>query len=181
MCHSKQAGKEKEFENVYNQYFLKIYHYIRRHTLNDQDAEDLASDVFLSVYRHFDSFDPTKAKMSTWIFVIAKNRLKNYYRANQSKDEVDGEEVIAWLSDEHDWDEALRLEEQRHAITRLLESLPEIDQQIVILSYFHDKTSQEVAQELGISAINVRVRLSRALKKMKKTASEHIEFSNLLY
>ena len=71
---------EEAFEEVYNRYYLSVYLYLFKRIRHQQDAEDLANDVFLACYKNFGSYDPAKASMITWIFVIASNRLKNYYR-----------------------------------------------------------------------------------------------------
>ena len=68
------------FEQVYRDYYLKVFRYIKQHTQSRQDAEALTQEVFVACYRHFDSFHPQKAPVGTCVYVIMKNRLKNYYR-----------------------------------------------------------------------------------------------------
>ena len=46
--------------------------YIHRHVANREDAADLLQDVFMSCYRHKDSFDPERCSETAWLFVIAK-------------------------------------------------------------------------------------------------------------
>ena len=55
------------FEQVYRDYYLKVFRYVKQHTLSRQDAEDLTQEVFVACYRNFDSFDPQKASVGTWV------------------------------------------------------------------------------------------------------------------
>lgn len=165
-----------DFDSVYKTYFLKIYRYINRHTDTEEDAEDLAEEVFISVYRNLHNFDPGRAKIETWIFVIAKNRLKNYYRDKKVHLSLDDENSYNEPVDPVTPDDCLYMEEKRNLVTRLLATLQPIDRQIVILSYYKEMTSDQIAEVVGLTAGNVRVRLSRALKAMRARAEEDPSF-----
>lgn len=67
------------FEKIYEEYFGKVYNYIFGRMLNREISEDLTEDVFLKVLDNLDRYDPARgAKMSTWIFVIARNAVADY-------------------------------------------------------------------------------------------------------
>lgn len=162
---------EDFFEIIYRKHFSKIYRFLCAHTRSTQDAEDLCNDVFLSVYKHLSRYDKERAKIETWIYVIAKNRLKNYYRDSKQADSLDDEENPIQVVADYDLEEAYFRQEQREAVAGLLRELNETDRSIIILSYLHQRSSQEIAEQLGMSAVNVRVRMSRALKKLQELAN----------
>jgi len=69
------------FEQLFQQYYPRIYNYLRYRVASQEDAEDLANIVFERAYVHRESFNPAKGAFSTWLFRIAHNTLANYHRA----------------------------------------------------------------------------------------------------
>lgn len=155
------------FDCLFTDYYVYIYRIILYKIGNSYDAEDLTSNVFLKAYNAFDRYDPTKASAKTWLYVIAQNVLKNYYRDRKVNASV--EEYSNTLS-ETDRDityEAVLLQESRDILAKALNALSDRERLIIIHKYFNDKSSEEIAQELKISSGNVRIIVSRALKKLK--------------
>lgn len=155
------------FEEVYNNYYNKVLGYLRKHTDSLQDAEDLANQAFMSCYEKFDSYDSTKAAVSTWLFVIVKNALKNYYRGKKYGISLDDPDNGLNLSDGSEMEKAAELTVIRKEIAKALESLDEDKRRVVILKYFSDKSTREIAEQTGFSEANVRVILNRSLHKLK--------------
>ena len=72
------GAESKSFEQVYSENFSYIYNYIYMRVLHKETAEDLCSQTFLNAYTHFDSYDPAKAGVRTWLCTIARNLTTNY-------------------------------------------------------------------------------------------------------
>ena len=156
------------FEAFFNNYYPKAISYTKRKIGNNEDAEDLVSDSFLYCYKNYDKYDEEKASRSTWFFLVLNSRIKNYYRDKKEYVEIDP--LIDYLVDEKKYIEsALELDDLRKEITKALKKLPEIQREIVILKYFHEMSSKDIASKLTISEGNVRTTLSRALVKLRKT------------
>ena len=64
-------------------------------------------------------------------------------------------------------EQAIEMEQERSVLTKALEQLPQKQREIVISKYFLEKSTDEIAQKLGMTPVNVRVQLYRALQKMK--------------
>ena len=124
-------------------------------------------EAFLSCYQKFADFDPEIASFQTWLYVIINNRLKNYYRDRKQTDNIDDYMDLVGSS-EDDMLAAEELKDMRNVLADGLLSLPEKKRQIVILKYFKNKKANEIAQILGMTPVNVRVQLSRALDKLKQ-------------
>ena len=78
-----------------------------------------------------------------------------------------------------DLDEGVYLEQLHTALMKAIKSLPERQQKIVMLRYFENCSSEEIADRLNISPGNVRVLLSRALDKLSKMNDDYWkEFKN---
>ena len=146
--------------------------YIHRHVANREDAEDLLQDVFISCYRHKDSFDPERCSETAWLFVIAKNRLKQYYRDQKPVSSLEelaenGESIADWSAQE-----AIRLMECRDLVAKLLLTLDERSRTVLILRYFQQLDSQQIAQRMGLSPVHVRVIQSRAIASLRQAMEQ---------
>ena len=159
--------REPDFEAVYQNYYYAIFSFVRSHVEQREAAQDLTGNIFLAVYKNWDKFDPEISSVSTWIYCIARNHLKNYYR--NKKDEVSLEalgdgELMESLEDPS---QPYRLLELREVLAQALNQLPDRDRKVLVLRYFAGRSNQEIAAELGLSHENTRVILSRTLKKLK--------------
>lgn len=155
------------FETLYEQYFDQIVRYLAKRLGNIQDAEDLAGDVFLYCYKNYDQYDPERSAVSTWLYLVVNSRLKNHYR--DRRDSADISELAESLFAEHvDMERAVYLEQLRDFLAGGLERLPERQRDIVVMRYFRQMEFADIAAELGITAGNARVILSRALEKLGK-------------
>lgn len=156
------------FEEFYSTYYSRVLRYLSGKCAQREAAEDLTSQVFLYCYQNYERYDPKKASMASWVYMVANSRLKNYWRDRKSY--VDIEEVQDFIPDDGDsLDAAILLDELRDDIADALEKLPERQRIIVVLRYFKGMSALEIGDMLGMSPVNVRVQLSRALDKMETT------------
>jgi RNA polymerase sigma-70 factor (ECF subfamily) len=127
----------------------------------------LAQDAMVSIWRRAGSFDPKKAKASTWIFVIARNawidrlrreRVELAYRAYVDQPEES--------SDESPDDAAVRAQSEER-IAGALSVLSEEQRQVVQLSFFEDRPHSEIAERLDLPLGTVKSRLRLALMKLR--------------
>ena len=140
------------FEQLYEQYYTPILRYIVKRISSYQDAEDIAANVFVTAYRNYEGFDPTKASAATWLYMICSSRLKNYYR--DKKENVSQDAVL--------------MEERSRMLHDAISKLPERQQQAVRMKYFRNMSAADIAAELGTTAGNVRVILNRSMDKLKE-------------
>lgn len=155
------------FEELYHEYYPKVFRHIAGKIGNFHEAEDLAQEVFVSCYKNFDKYDPEKAKAGTWIYVIMNNRLKNYYRDKKETVSLDDEDCFIEPAGEDFVEAAILLEEQTREVLNAIARLSEREQEIVKKRYFYGKKSAEIAESLRMTDSNVRVTLNRALIKLR--------------
>lgn len=161
-----QNDSELTYEAFYSTYYDRILKYLKRKCARPQDAEDLTSQVFLYCYQNFSKYCASKASMASWVYMIANSRFKNYCRDRKVFSDIDG--MAEFLTDEQsDVDSALMLDELREQIALGLLKLSERQRTIVVLSYFKNMSAAEIGSMLDMSPGNVRVQLSRALKKLE--------------
>lgn len=171
-----RSARQQEFEQFYNDHYRRVLHYVQSKISCAEDAEDLTSDVFVYCFDHFEDYDPAKSAITTWLYLIVNSRVKNYYRDHMSF--ADFEQVSDFLVDSHlDLDQGIYIEQLHNALMDAIHTLPERQREIVMLRYFYNYSHEEIATKLGISPVNTRVLLSRALKKLTSfNASNWKEF-----
>ncbi len=163
----------ESFETIYREHYKQVYLYIRRHVSNEADAEDLTAVVFAQTWKAWESYDPDRCPIRAWLYIIAGNLLKNYYRDAKSTLSLDDESLagtnagLAELQCDsiRDTQELMELREQ---LVGTLKVLDERERVIIVNKYFFDMKNRELADRLGISEGNVRVISTRALKKMQE-------------
>lgn len=159
--------KKLTFEEYYSDYYPRVYRYILKRIQNPEQAEDMAMEVFAKCFDKFGEFDDTRASFGTWVYTITKNKLKNYYRDKKTFENIDDcTECISGFEDEIIAAEYVK--EVRDHLADALESLNDVQRKVVILKYFKEKSAPEIAEIMGMSAVNVRVTLSRGIARMKE-------------
>jgi len=136
-------------------------------------AQDLVQSVFTSACRHWDSYDETRGSVGIWLYCIAQNRLKNFYRDHRAQQSLDGQDCGEPLTADYMAEQALLLVEKRDALAKALEQLPERSRRVVVLRYFADLSNQEIARLLHLSHDNVRTILSRSLRQLAQLLKEN--------
>jgi RNA polymerase sigma-70 factor (ECF subfamily) len=169
---SAAANERRDFEAVYTDNYSSVYGFIFRRLHHKESTEDLTGDLVYSCDKNYDRYDPAKASLKTWIFTIANNKLKNYYRDNKAAISLDDEDNPIELPDKTDMEIAVYLDELRSLLQEALATLPERERTVVNLKYFQKKTSAQIAGQMGITAGNARTILTRALKKLAKIVSD---------
>lgn len=150
-------------EKIYRDFYGKVYGYILSKIQNVQNAEDLTSDVFLKVYEKLDTFDESKASLSTWIYTITRNTLTDFYRTRKVFDEIpENEESEFSLEDEVCNAQTLEM------LAEALETLDERERDIVILRYYSGKTLRDISEQMNISYAYVKVLQNNAFSKLRK-------------
>lgn len=161
------------FEQLYEQYYTPILRYILKRISSYQDAEDLAANVFVTAYRNYEGYDPTKASPATWLYMICSSRLKNYYRDRRENISLDDEENPVDVSSDELIEDAVLMEERSRMLHQAIDRLPERQRQAVRMKYFQNMSAADIAVELGTTAGNIRVILNRSMDKLKEYLADY--------
>ena len=151
-------------EEIYTQYRDKVFGYVKNHVNSIEDAEDLTSEIFIKIYSKLDSYDESKASLSTWIYSMTSNKVIDFYRTNHVHSEIPED-----LSDEKSTiEEDVLNKETLEQLAKALESLPEELTDIIVLRYYKGLTLQEVAEKMGLSYGVTKLRHREALGKLRE-------------
>ena len=122
---------DEEKNKIYTDFHKKVARYIAGKVPNPQDAEDLVSCVFMKVFQKLDTFDESKASLSTWIFTITRNTVYDFYGTRK-----DFSELPEDIATDSNIDENLLNEEMLEQLADALESLDERSRDLIILHYY---------------------------------------------
>ncbi len=161
-------GDRAAFERIYNLLVDDLYSYIRGQTRNETVAEDLVANVFLKAWRSAKGYRPSSHTFRRWIFTIARNEVRDYWRASQRTLPM----VEFDISDERQPEPESDPVEVRRLVQQALATLTEEQRQVVVLRYFSNKSHEDIATILGKREGAVRAQLMRALRQMRKVMGD---------
>jgi RNA polymerase sigma-70 factor (ECF subfamily) len=175
---SQIAVKDQDaFKSLVDRYQAVVINTCYRLLGNLQDAEDVAQDVFLQVYKSAGEFRH-EAKLSTWLYRIAVNRSLNFIRDNKWSRRL--KIFSALLGDEVDQvsnqcapdssrpDAAVEEKERQQMLQRAIDSLPQRQRVAFILHKHEGLPYQEVAKVMGCSLSSVESLIHRAKLSLQK-------------
>jgi RNA polymerase sigma-70 factor (ECF subfamily) len=163
------------FQELYENYFSRIYGYVASRINNQQDAEDVVSEVFLRVIRNLAALrNQHPTSFAAWLFAVARNVITDHYRRKEHTESVipfDSPSPLIAQAPHPDTD--LIGSEEAAQLRDLIATLPERKREIVTLKYYGGLRNQEIAVMLQIGEKTVAAYLSRALDEL------HEKYTNL--
>ena len=158
---------KEPFEKVYEQYFSSIYNYVYAQILHRERTEDLVSETFIKAMTHYESYDPDKASVRTWLTRIAKNTLIDEFRKTGGKSTVslDADENYVEPSSEDEYD--IFQEDTEGIVYEILKRVSPEERELLSMIYFEKMKNEEIGAVLGISAKAVSARHHRLLERCK--------------
>jgi RNA polymerase sigma-70 factor (ECF subfamily) len=158
-------GNRLAMQVLFARHHVRVYRFILQMIGNDAAAEDVTSEVFLSVWRQAHRFEARSA-VTTWILAIARYKALAELRR---RTETTADEERAETSDPADDPEAAFQAKHRGEILRqCLTRLSREHREIIDLVYYHEKSVQEVAEILGIPGNTVKTRMFYARRKLSE-------------
>ncbi|MFZ4525814.1 MAG: RNA polymerase sigma factor [Chlorobium sp.] len=168
------ASKEKLFRSIVADHQEMVVNTCYRFVFNREDAEDLAQDVFVEVFRSLDQFRE-ESKLSTWIYRIAVTKSLDHLRHLKRKKRFSSLKRMIGITDpaddiaapSHDNPpEALAQTERAKILLDALDTLPESQKTAFLLSKQEGYSNQEIADILKTSVSAVESLIHRAKKNL---------------
>ncbi|MBX2870474.1 MAG: sigma-70 family RNA polymerase sigma factor [Saprospiraceae bacterium] len=164
-------GDRKAFGQLYQLFSDKVYNVALGYTHNEQDAEEVAQDVFVKVFRNAAQFKG-EAKVSTWIYRITVNVALNLLKKRKRYAFLSfGKPVQEEIDFEHP---GILLERQEDAkiLFKAIKKLPEQQQTAFILSFVEGLPRQQVADIMSTSLKAVEALLQRGKRNLRKSLGD---------
>lgn len=151
---------------LFERYNKRIFNFLARMTLDRTLAEDLTQNVFLRIIKYRNSYREG-ARFQSWIYQVARNVFSDHYQANKNKfsDFVDVEKVSDHMPDSEEselWGERERL------LHLSMAKLGAEQRELLILTRFQQMKYEEVALIMDTSVANIKVKVHRAIAKLRE-------------
>lgn len=168
-----------DFQQVHALYQARVYNLVLRLVGDPEEAMDLTQETFANAWRAWGRFRGD-ARVYTWLYQIAVNNCKNWYKARQrrreresiSLDQVGDGETGGTTREIPDWrgvpEEVLLEQEMQAQIRKAVDALPPEYREILILAQWEDLPYEDIAQITGLTVPAVKTRLHRARQKVRQ-------------
>lgn len=163
------------FARLFRFFAPRVKAYLLRLGSDDGAAEEIAQEALVTVWRKAESFDPSQASVSTWVFTIARNKRIDRLR-RLKRPALDPEEPALQPESRPSADRLLDAAQRDERLRRALETLPEEQAEVVRLAFFEDKAHAAIADETDLPLGTVKSRLRLALTRLRRAlAAEGID------
>ena len=165
-------GDREAFRTIVERYQSYLYRTALAFLGSPEDAEDSLQEIFIKVYRYLGTFKLGN-KFKPWIYTIAINHLRKQYRKRKNIIQFTAveSEFLESLPDKSKGTDPSAVFEKREAeasVIHAVSSLKDDLREVVILYYINEMSVEEVAGALKLSKENIKSRLFRARKILKK-------------
>jgi RNA polymerase sigma-70 factor (ECF subfamily) len=155
------------FKPLYEKYFRKIFLFILHRVGDKETAADITSQVFLKALINISKYTFKGLPFSAWLFRIAINECNDYFRRYKRARIVVLEEISANSLYEELFESEAK-DELKNKLPHVFERLKPDELQIIELRYMENRAFKEVADILGITENNAKVKVYRILDKMRQ-------------
>ena len=144
------------FDNIYEEYFDRVYYKVLSVVKNDDDAEDICQETFISVYKNLSKFRE-ESNIYTWIYRIAINKTYDFFKKRKIEFEIN-DDVLS-LPEDVNFDTKVILQEK-------LKLISDKEREIVILKDIYGYKLKEIAEMKDMNLSTVKSVYYKALKDM---------------
>jgi RNA polymerase sigma-70 factor (ECF subfamily) len=159
-----KAKDDKAFSYLYDHYSGSLYSIILQIVKSPEIASDILQEVFISIWRKIDSYDPVRGRLFTWMLNISRNASidmlrSRSYQNNQKNQEIT-DNVYSINQTETTFDSI--------GLSKFMGKLRPEQRVLIELAYFKGYTHDEIAQLEGIPLGTVKTRIRSALSQLRE-------------
>ena len=158
----KSAGALEEAVRQYGAYVMAIIRNRSRGVLTAEDQEEIASDVFVSLWRGAKSI--TRGQLRPWLGAVARKQTAESMRKKNVYLPLEDDALITL---DRLWEQMVE-KERCEALAQALSALPEEDREIFYRFYDLSQTAAQIAEDLHLNASTVRSRLMRGRRTLRE-------------
>lgn len=172
LMHRVAAGEEEAVAELYDRFGSLVYKVSRQLLPTRAEAEDAVQEVFIRLWQTADRYDPRRAKLVTWVMLIARRHLIDRLRRSAVRG------TMSSLRDEGPAPEGSPRPEQKPqenerkcSLLQRIAELPELQRVVIERAYLQGYTLREVSEQLEAPLGTVKSALSRGLARLRERAT----------
>jgi len=166
------------FKEQFLPYHAQLYRVAFRLMGNTQDAEDMVQEAYLKLWKKRDELSNDIQSMEAYCITLVKNICYDALRLSQLDEDGRSPEVIN-ISESANVAIEVELKDEANQVMKLIDQLPEQQRLIIQMRDVDDRPYEEIEEATGLSAINIRVLLSRARKKIREQFKEIMKYERV--
>jgi len=158
------------FSRIYASHARGVQAAAQRILNNSTQAQDVAQDVFMRVWRDPAKFDARRGELGSYLRLMARSRALDLWREGQAAGRAGDRLKVAVAHDEPRGDRPDRLAErddERAAVRGALRRLPEAQREALVLAYWGGLTADEIARRSGVPLGTAKSRIRLGLAKLR--------------
>ncbi|MGH9594560.1 MAG: RNA polymerase sigma factor [Bryobacteraceae bacterium] len=152
---------DAEFKAAFQQHKDAIYRFAWRMTNSPAAAQDIAQEVFLSLLRYPDRFDPARGPFRPFLLAMARNLALKRFREENRWEVLEDEQFLAAPFD-------IERGETADIVGAAVNSLPPLQREVLILAEYEELSLEEIARTVDSEIGTVKSRLHRARENLRR-------------
>lgn len=166
-----KAGDADAFRTLVKRYERSVFVMAKNLLSAADDCEDVAQETFLAAYANLPAYDPERAKFSTWLLTIARNKCLNLLRRRRPI----STDAVAESSDWRTPVDDLADSELRRRLDAAMDQLPVEQKTAFVLAELQGLSYEEISQIERVKLGTVKSRISRAKERLRKVLEDVVE------
>lgn len=164
------SGDEAAIAELYERFGALVFKAARQVLNSRAEAEDASQEIFVRLWKTADRFDPRRARLVTWVMLIARRHLIDRLRRKVARPEVLGLETEneAGFIPEGSTKEPVVPVESNPALAARIQELPALQREVIERTYLKGFTLREVSEQLNAPLGTVKSALSRGLARLRE-------------
>jgi RNA polymerase sigma factor (sigma-70 family) len=161
-----EKTRNEAFNLLLKKYQQKIYWHIRRMVIDHDDADDIAQDVFVKVWKNLPGFR-ADAQLYTWMYRIATNECITFLNKKKAKNNVSLDDVDSSLGDTLAASSYFDGDKAQRKLQEALLTLPDKQRLVFNMKYYEDMKYEEISDVVGTSVGALKASFHLAVKKIE--------------
>jgi len=164
-------GDDQAFNRLVMLHQTKIYNLALNYVKSQEEAKDLAQDIFVTVYRSLPKLRE-KEKFTSWLYQIAINHCRNRYKKLRRRGyfnniSLDDEQSFLQIPGDEGPEKSLQRKNTIKLVRSTIDSMPETEKEIILLRDIQELAYEEISTILDIPLGTVKSKLNRARTSLK--------------
>jgi RNA polymerase sigma factor (sigma-70 family) len=170
------GGSQAAMEVLVNKYYKMVFSYIYRSIGHYHTSYDLTQEVFIKMLKAIDKFDISAGSFQNWIFKIAVNTVKDYFKSRGYRTFTEAVEVEVERCDENsNVVELVSRMSESERVKNAVMQLDESKREAIILRFYHDMKIKDIARVTDTNESTIKSRLKHGIKILRSILKEDEE------